>query len=100
MVRTKFPRNVTGAILNKYTVSLTGRKRFIRERYMVNVARCLHREQSRFISVDYNASYNHKFCSETIECRLTTCNVISVSLQRENQGGLNHQVFMKLKEFA
>jgi len=83
MVRTKFPRNVTGAILNKYTVSPTGQKLFIRERYMVNIARCLHREKSRFVSVNYNASYNYKFCSATVECRLTTCDVISVSLQYE-----------------
>jgi alpha-D-ribose 1-methylphosphonate 5-triphosphate diphosphatase PhnM len=31
------------------------------------------------------------FCSSTVECRLTNCNVTSVSLQSENPGGQNHR---------
>lgn len=60
-------RNVTEATLNKYTECQTRRKRFIREMYTVNVARHLNHEQSRYVSVDLSASFNHKYSQVTVE---------------------------------
>jgi hypothetical protein len=90
LVKNQNLRNVTEATLNKYTECQARWKRFIREMYTVSAARHLSREQSRFVSVDLSASFNHKFYQVAVEFEWTTCNVISVSLQNENQGGLNH----------
>jgi len=42
----QFLRNVTGATLNKYTVSRAGQKRFIREMYTANAERHLNGRNS------------------------------------------------------
>jgi len=60
-------RNVTEATLNKYTECQARQKRFIREMYTAGVARHLNHEQSRFVSVDFSASFNHKFSRVTVE---------------------------------
>jgi len=60
-------RNVTEATLNKYTECQARWKRFIREMYTASVARHLNHEQSRYVSVDLSASFNHKFSPVSIE---------------------------------
>jgi hypothetical protein len=67
LVKNQNLRNVTEATLNKYTECKARRKRFIREMYTASVARHLSREQSRFVSVDLSASFNHMSSPVTVE---------------------------------